>query len=178
MNNKTYHNCTSFILLEFKLNSIFYYCIWYLDPNMDETFVSSNDKIKIYYHKNDAIQFLLNHNLKYDTISYDLDSILNYFETIVTTNSCEIIPSMRTDILDFINITTDILHFYHTNIQEKITFQTVYDKLFFGENILNTSSKMYVPLFTKNELKILQEYIVNCIDTIQIYLYPISHKNK
>lgn len=167
-----YNNGTSFNLLEFQLHSIKHYCIWYFDPNMNEQFICTDHQINIYYNKEQATNFLSTQNIEYDFISYDLDFIFCYCNT---ATSMEISSDIRSKILDFINIATDILNFYHKKVQEETTFKTVYDKLFFGENLLHNSNKRYVPFFDKKELESLKHHIRMYINCIQPYLFPHSN---
>lgn len=161
---------SDYTILEFKLNCSVKYCIWYLDENDDEEFLKTNGKIRIYKSKGLASEILCNQNINYNIISYDLDIIISSIK-----NS----EFNSTDILDFINIVTDITKTFNTNIHEDEAFGTIYDKLFYGENLstINQSNNTYHPIFENEEIEVLKKYIEECIIFIKHNIFYDTNLN-
>lgn len=160
MNGTSHTQGSDFTVIEFKLNSIAKYCVWYLDENDDEKFQKKNNKIMIFESKDSVNKFLSNKKIKYDILSLDIDDIITSVAN-ATFN--------RTAVLDFINIVVDIAKTCNVEICEELMFSTVYNKLFHGENLstINISNKIYHPVFSSEEMKVLKKHIENCILVIK-----------
>lgn len=159
---------SNFTVIEFKLNSITKYCVWYLDENDDEKFQKINNDIMIFESKDSINKFLSNRNIKYDISSFDIDDITTSIEN--ATFNCTVV-------LEFINIVADIAKTCNVEICEELEFHAIYDKMFYGENLstINTSNKIYHPVFGSEEINILRKYIKKCILIIKDSIFQ---KNK
>lgn len=152
--------CSAFTIVEFKLNAVTKYYIWYLDENDDEAFYQVGSEIAVFSSIENISHFLNDNKISYDSIAFDID---------------EIVASLANDsfdytaILDFFNIVSDIAKACHIKIPAENGFDFIYDKLFYGQNLstINKSNKKYHPVFTKTELHILKRHIKTCAQIVE-----------
>lgn len=152
-----------YFVISFICNNKEYFCIWFSDE--DEYILSKDSRLISFTEKNALLTYVCENNISLeneDIVQYNVDDILMW---------CK--DSLKLDIecdkfIDFWNICADAakgmnVHFIGTERK----FDSLYEKIFLGNNITNASSQEYIPIFSDNEIKTLKSIFTDGIELIK-----------
>ncbi|MCL2054190.1 MAG: hypothetical protein FWG90_07115 [Oscillospiraceae bacterium] len=156
-------------LIQFLYDGLKNYSIWYSDysDDKDGLFCNEDKKILCFGAKNSALQFLAEKNLQlyqndeYEIMLYDFDWLNAWIKSDDVNVICN-------DILNFWNIFTDIAYSTGVNFKgdnKNASINIIYDKLFYGNNILKPSDEEdYIPIWDKKQIKLIKSIMKNGIE--------------
>lgn len=142
------------------------YCVWFSDDENDG-FLLDDSALSVFPSESLALECLRSfpsYKKTIRTTTYDIDEI----KRIV----CRTSPLNAHTILDFWNIVNDLAKStqisYEGNTKDSLT-NRVYDKLFYGNNLpeINTSDRIYVPQFTREEYARLLTVLLDGITIVE-----------
>lgn len=147
-------------IVKFIINNYNYYCIWFSNEDT-EGFITENNKLVIYYNKNDAKRYAFKKKiiLSKRISIYNFDSLIEYIEK----NNC-------IELLNFWNIFRDIsaclkLNFCGNKRDEETN--QLYNKLFCGNNILTDEKNMYFPVWEKDEINLIKKIMYDGVTMVK-----------
>lgn len=138
-----------------------YYFIWKSDEN--DVFFTQNDKIIFWNDICSLSEFCEINNINFadeKEIVYNIDCCENWCNSISEDIDCS-------TILNLWNIFSDLHSSIGVEFEGSLEhYNSVYDKLFYGNNLpcINTTSKKYLPTFDDDEIQRIKEMMMKGIN--------------
>ena len=151
-----------YYIISFLYKNDEYYCIWF---SGDEDYVLANQNHLMVFHNIDVLLKYASENcilLENESVSkYDINAIVLWLKNTDYINiDCDMLMNFWNICTDVANGTTE--HFI--GIEKR--YNTLYEKLFCGNNILTTKNKKYIPFFSNDEIETLRDVINNGLNII------------
>lgn len=138
-----------------------YYCIW---VSKDIDYVLAEDKKIICFSNYGEMK----NYAEFEEIIFDSEDITRYnIDDIMCICELENFDEQCKKILDFWNICSDVANGCKVNFEgSNRNYDSLYEKVFCGNNILNSSQQKYIPRFSESETKALKFILNRGIDII------------